>query len=385
MPQLRFFFGLCLLLPFLSKAQPVGYISVENLAIMGSDVSFELYFQTDGSTTDKIYVGHTDIRLEINPASFTNPSINKVENPAFLPADQRGYNTFTPVSTDMGGPIDQAMQKAYFDSTYVALLNTQDLVVYIYGPEVNNLLEFQQQIAEVDDLLNTHCLGRFEITGYNGGNTGLRVKLEEGWPEVGSFDANDVTAPEFEADLVNIMADPILPITWRFQEAKWLPDGQVQLQWGVDKNENTLRYEVRRLGDTENIGLVSAFPGQIVYQWLDARPDPARLIYEIIAIDADGKQHKVNVEVQNLKNASVIQFLIVPNLVKDELLWLSMSPTTEIEGVIRDLEGKIIKQTRYQAGLINYSWEVSDLPTGMYFLEIRQADGHRVMLRFIKS
>ncbi len=150
-------------------AQVVGKLSIENAEIIGSEVFFDLVMQESPTSTGPIYLGHADFVLFFGYTSFLNPTIEKIENPnppgGFV---QNGYCSFIPTTTD-GGANDILCQKSYYDGQFPTFLNSEEIIINLNSPTPNDQTDFELKMARIDAQPSIHRLGRFKITGYQGG------------------------------------------------------------------------------------------------------------------------------------------------------------------------------------------------------------------------
>jgi hypothetical protein len=57
----------------------------------------------------------------------------------------------------------------------------------------------------------------------------------------------------------------------------------------------------------------------------------------------------------------------------------------EATAVLRNELGQAIQQLQLPAGTINHNWDSSNLPRGLYFLELRGAQGYREVLKIVRQ
>jgi hypothetical protein len=169
-------------------------------------------------------------------------------------------------------------------------------------------------------------------------------------------------------------------------------ENAVHLFWQTAQEHNTDHFNIERSIDGNNFnktGQVSAsgdknsvqnysftdvnLPKQFsLGQWL---------YYRLKIVDKDGKFTYSNIETVKAEEA-LSSIKINPNPVRN-ILQISGLPTTVAAKVsILDMYGKTIKKIAVQES--NYFMDVTDLPSGMYFLNVRE-DKKVTNLKFVKE
>lgn len=123
-------------------------------------------------------------------------------------------------------------------------------------------------------------------------------------------------------------------------------------------------------------GLTNPTDCRIAFRYFVINGGPSGANSDYIGIDAFKVDRTLSTEDFFAKN-----FVVYPNPVKDQLQ--IKSHHSEIQSTsIFDLQGRIIKQLT--SNQLELSWNVSDIPSGIYLIEIQNSEGKGTS-KFIKK
>lgn len=166
-----------------------------------------------------------------------------------------------------------------------------------------------------------------------------------------------------------------LPLEWIKLEARLDKDGIVLLQWITLNENNTSHFKVEHSIDAENwetIGRVAAAGTTTEkqnYYFAHQKPVVGANFYRLQQVDINGDF--TYSDIRQIKNDKPNSVLTWNNPVKDKLFMQYVAPEQgQITLDLFNSEGKLIKQQVFevQHGDNNITWEVSDLPSGIYWI-----------------
>ncbi len=179
--------NLLLILLFLISApllfgQVTTKLLINNEHSIGSDYFFDIYMYTTANSIGNALLFGGDIGFTFDNTKFSNITFNKVydPNPPVVQGItiQRGYNTF--VSTNYPDPTDPYTQlfvsKSTFDKTYPTVINNYDIIINLFDHIAFDSTALYDKIPSIDMDSTLHCLGRFQLGGYLGGDVNLALK-----------------------------------------------------------------------------------------------------------------------------------------------------------------------------------------------------------------
>ena len=123
----------------------------------------------------------SDFVFNFEPSVFTNPQLSK-ESYIVGGFVETGYNTFSSIThvnpIDLFDSLNIAsnVQQTYYNHTALTMINTNAFGVALNIIAIGTL-DYNNQIAQIDTQLSTHRLGRYTISGYNGGDNGQAANL----------------------------------------------------------------------------------------------------------------------------------------------------------------------------------------------------------------
>jgi len=363
-------------------AQPGVVLTLSNVNPVGTDFFFDLYLYADSLQGERIYLGESDIHLNFNPAAFNSPGFQKVDNPVPPFGLQNGFNSLQPVLSDNNGAGDVGVQASYHAGIATELRNGDELIINLRSPEAETLLEFRSEIGEIDSLRLTHRLGRFLISGYNGGPAGLSIDAAE--TEIATYDSLDLSAPVLSQYFIELLPDPLLSVRWLGIEAKLLDHQEVEIRWMtgeeinhdyfvVEKGEAEWGFrDLARVEEGEKEGNFKE------YRYVDTEGWGSKARYRIRQVDIDGKFSYSKVVEVNAGYPGELPIRVFPNPVKD-LLYVQFffSEVNFLTYRLLDSRGR-----KLSGGPLDVEggkgWlDCSALTPGLYLLEFWDARGRR--------
>lgn len=141
-------------------------LSIRNQSVNGTNFQFDLYLRN--TNAGDLFLGNADFVLLFNSGNFTNPSLSKV-------GTAPGSNTFVPVT--LNSTNQTVTRTNYFNNTSTAAIVDNELIINLNGPTPSDQTAFNSSVAKIDNTANTHRLGTFQISGYNGGVNDLQWKV----------------------------------------------------------------------------------------------------------------------------------------------------------------------------------------------------------------
>lgn len=231
-----------------------------------------------------------------------------------------------------------------------------------------------------DDGINTFLsasqpLGQNIFTG--GNDDGINTFLAASQPlgqNVYRGGADDGWAVAFTANLA-------LPVVLEDFSGRW-DKSDALLQWRTSQEVNTARFELERSFTGSGFAKIaevtaagqSSVPRNYGYTDTDIKSSlPAGIVYyRLRTVDADGQYSYSGVVVLRYDKGTETQYAVYPNPAKDMMV-VAVTGTLPAHGMLllADAQGRVM--LRQQLTDIRQKLNVSQLPTGIYFLQL--ADG----------
>lgn len=189
----------------------------------------------------------------------------------------------------------------------------------------------------------------------------------------------------FQLDLSNA----VVPVELISFKAKAEERGD-QLTWSTASEVDNDYFQIEYSEDGLEYREIARVPGaaqsfeKLDYEFLHQESKPGLNYYHLSQIDLDGKLNDLGIRV--VEREADIGFAIEPNPVS-EILNLRMEYPTENNGQIDiyNLRGQLVYSEKVwiQAGLANYQFNISELPSGNYLISI-QIERKRYTERVVK-
>lgn len=365
---------LLLLLSTAAYAQIPLRVEVLNQFAIGDKFYFDVYIRTtDGSS---IYLNQTNVALTFDVSAFNNPSISM--DPSLVR-----------LRTIDGRPITPALQ-----ATILKEGANKDVISINYlAPYVDGANQVRNSIAVVDSRLNTHCFGRFIISGYNQSVADIDLKVVT----VARTKSHLATKVNTYTSTGNVGVpgdiDGAADSTFLFVKLgafTALPSGRsAELEWTTQNEVRMYSFEIERsiyvdrnfvkIGEVPSKG----FPNTLsVYRNIDRDvynpQDPIPVYYyRIKYIAENGTSAYSPVRAVNFNEFNEIDLVTWPNPTSDAVN-LQLRNVVDETIIVRLLSrnGAELGQKRFSPNdLIRF--EVANVAPGVYFLEVITSKGKR--------
>lgn len=363
-----------LLLSTAAYAQVPLRVEVLNQFAIGDKFYFDVYMRTtDGSS---IYLNQTNIALTFDVSAFNNPAISM--DPSLVR-----------LRTIDGRPITPALQATILKEG----ANKNVISINYLAPYVDGANQVRNSIAVVDSRLNTHCFGRFIISGYNQSVADIDLKVVT----VARTKSHLATKVNTYTSTGNVGVpgdiDGAADSTFLFVKLgafTALPSGRsAELEWTTQNEVRMYSFEIERsiyvdrnfvkIGEVPSKG----FPNTLsVYRNIDRDvynpQDPIPVYYyRIKYIAENGTSAYSPVRAVNFNEFNEIEMSTWPNPTSDAVN-LQLRNVVDETIIVRLLSrnGAELGQKRFSPNdLIRF--EVANVAPGVYFLEVITSKGKR--------
>lgn len=179
----------------------------------------------------------------------------------------------------------------------------------------------------------------------------------------------------------------IVPVEMLYFEATAMEEG-VLLDWATASELNNAGFEVERSKDGATWEMLNFVKGngttveQQQYKWLDGNPLQRVNYYRLKQVDTNGKYDYSDILVINSTGKDGdVTLVTFPNPVQDVLNYQFEAVEHTVD--IYDQTGRLLISFQ-QGAETTHALSVSDLPSGLYNLILRTADGMKYHQKFIK-
>jgi hypothetical protein len=180
-----------------------------------------------------------------------------------------------------------------------------------------------------------------------------------------------------------------LPVTWASFDVTAMESGN-RLTWSTASEKNADYFQVEYSYDATNFTTLAekikaAGNSNVVKNYSASHPDFSTYVYyRIKQVDVDGRvDYSVVKSVKRTKVATFNVSVFPIPLEKDNILNVKISSVDKSTLVMKmtDITGKIIKSKSYTPNTesISESFDMSNLSTGIYFIEVKNAQGKQVV------
>ncbi len=358
-------------------AQVTVCIEIANEHVDSGYYHFDLYLTTGPSSTGDLNLGNADFRLYFTGSNFTAPVLTNATNPSPQFGIQNGFCTLAPTSTSLFDSL--VLQRSYYDNTALSI-SGDELVLNLNGPTPSTQSAFNTSVAIIDGTSSTHRLGRFQVSGYNGGGAGLSLKTTGALKTVVFTLANDaVGPPAFESSEIT-QECAVLPVEFAEFTASRQADGSVRLDWQTFQEINNDYFEIekqREGGEFEALARVAGagttYETQ-TYRYYDQTKMAKVNYYRLRQVDLDGSFTYSNVVQVNMEET--LEVTVYPNPANTFVTvkidgQRPQAPTMEFfDGAGRMVYATALKANSYETVLPL----PKTLPSGIYHYRVRTAD-----------
>ncbi len=339
--------------------------TIANQVATANSVSFDVYLTRTGS--NDLYIGNADFAFTFNSVNFTNPAFEYIDESNILKNSNGTATT------------------SYNENIVTDILPGNILVININQPAFSNQTQFNSRIAKVDNVISTHKIGRFTLSGIS--NPAGMFNLE--WKTMGSGVNSNIQTLENINPWISSAATctfinpanielPVELISFTSTVSK----NSVVLNWKTASEINNSGFEIERKDINSEWKKISSVQGagttneEKEYSYSDPRLNTGKYKYRLKQIDFNG-----NYEYLNLANEVEVgvpdKFSISQNYPNP------FNPTTKVNYdlqfdskvsiIIYDLTGREVTRmvnTSQPAGYYTVQFNGSNLSSGIYFYNI---------------
>ena len=379
-------FSAVLLMAFQANAQVKAVLSIDNEQVVNGDYEFSIYVRTPADTGGPLYLGNADFVFNYNSSLFTNPTFTKISNETDM-VNSQGQDATVELLVDinLSTDINSSPQNGVLGDMLIVNLNG-------INPGDNSAL--MNNVPLVDEIACTHKIGEFRITGLND-------------PSVSDIDLTWVTNGPIPTDVYsynpNTLDGEQVELGFSEQCARFLPvellkfegwnEGDYnQLAWVTATEENSAYFEVQRStngADFRRIGQVQAAGSSLQtrsYDFQDNQPHIGVGYYRLKMVDRDGSFTYSDVVAIAIKLRDNTAVFPVPTATALNVVYDAVA-TGEITVNIVDALGKVLMTNveNTAQGFNQFSYDVSQLPVGTYFINIADGNEMPVVRPFIRK
>lgn len=201
--------------------------------------------------------------------------------------------------------------------------------------------------------------------------------------------------PVFNLSMNNIslaVAAGAVPVTFSSITARQ-QNKNIAIDWKVENESGIDRYEIERSGNGQSfksIGILNAgagYGGIATYHWLDENALPGNNFYRIKTTDISGKTTYTSV-IKIYAGHTKPSLQVYPNPAPGGMIHLQMNdmPAGTYYAKLLSSAGKamMVKTIIHAEGNSNESMDVSNLPKGMYILEVIHPDHSAAKITVIR-
>jgi hypothetical protein len=383
-------------IPAWSNGNKTGHaLDVGGYSLLNCDADFSI---TGGGTFEKVRGTMGPPSPSVIHANFTVPgSTERIQ----FSTDFTGSSSYSTIQVDFTSAVtnlsfkiadidkESSTSNTYFDKVTV----TGTYGTTIYNPAITKY----DALTDPNFLILSGNSAQVNTTSGEGGDAASDATDQRGTINV-DFAGTSITSITMRFENASgVTADPdiqifavgsfsfvqsILPVILsRFTANRIGQD--VRLDWTTAQEMNSSLFNIEKSGNGQNwetIGTVAASGNsnsEINYYYTDRNPAGDVLFYRLKEKDIDGK-YKYS-SITKISSASMLNIQVYPNPFTDNITLILHSNTEQLVNVVlTDITGKQVKaiQSRLFTGNNNILLSrLDDLPTGIYYLEIRNNEG----------
>lgn len=389
------------LLSSLSFGQLVMDVIISNEVVNGGAVEFDIQFRQNAASSGPIYFHNGDMVVLFNTASFTNPTVEKLTGPPCF-YFQHGFNNFistnfTDVDNSQNCMTAFNVKQPYFDGQFPTsdFVGDGEAIINFNPINVDNASDHANKIAVIGTTPST--LGRFRITGHNGGAADLAVKFPAP-PSPQADDGNgdgslsplvssafSLNPGTLQSDPVELANDPLPVELTKFEANKYNKNSSI-LRWQTASEQNSWYYVIERALEgtddwdaIEKVDAVGQSNETQTYQYIDrdvfrGTVATETFLYRLRIVDQDDSFEYSNIESvrfgETLVGGGVKTF---PNPAKDGLHIqiasdIAQKPT-DVE--VYDIVGKLVyvQQIAPDADYAYIEFGLAQIQSGSYMVQ----------------
>ena len=230
------------------------------------------------------------------------------------------------------------------------------------------------------------CSSTFADLGINGSELKVgftktssmrrRLRARFRYPLANSLTGQVYSPWRYEGSSEQMHSVGALPVDWLYFEAEGINDNQAKLTWATANENNNLGFYIERSTNGqswESIGFVSGTNQMVThtYYFIDVNPFQPVSYYRLKQVDYDGKYDYSKLVVLHFdRNLREVNFY--PNPATDGIEISIPGNRKHITLDLVDVAGKVVRSQDFFGSQTYMS--VSDIETGIYFLQIIEGD-----------
>lgn len=370
----KYFYILLFSLPSFLFAQVEVEVTIENITISGTDVLFDIYLRATSS--DELYLGNADFKLNFNSANFTNPNLSvEAATCTFVVTD--------PGTVPFAGFNNLVAQGTYFNGISPSI-SGNELIINLNGPAPGTQTAFDQGVAVIDNTASTHRLGTFRLSGIsNASGMGGFTWITTGTIPTRVFSLGENTP--FTSTMVTMLTatnptDFTLPVELTKIEA--IPtSAAIAVTWESSSEQDFSGYEVERSTDGKTFDKIAWVAGKgnaveaASYSHKDAAvKENITYYYRLKMIDLDGTYEYSPIRSAAIEGSSDWKVEVYPNPVSEAFTVTVNSDASETGTLsIFNINGQLVHRQplSLSEGLQQYVIQRSDLSAGIYYMQVQ--------------
>lgn len=344
--------------------------TIRNQTVIGSNFQFDLYIRANNA--QPIFLANADFVLTFNATSFTNPVLTKV-------GTAPGSNTFVP--TDQTGVNLLLTRNNYFNNTSITTITGNELIINLNGPTPSDQTAFNSSVARIDNTIDVHRLGTFQISGYHGGDNGVQ------WKTIGSGIITQVfemaNTGNFNSSIVTLtVANGIstfqdLPNTTLNQDAILVACDSIKSKMIIQNSATTTDVEYKA---GVSITLLPGFHAMKGVNFTAKIENNCRTnSLQSTEVEVVARQNSSSSEsFSSPLNQSInpIELKVFPNpFIGTTNIQLELPSEVDVQMYLYNLQGQLLKKvlplTRLPEGAHHLSMQANSLPAGIYLLILK--------------
>lgn len=269
-------------------------------------------------------------------------------------------NTATPTWTNVEGPTGSAVELASARSALIAKAN--NALFYMVGTSTG--------LYATDALSGATTSWTRVGTNSDIGlavSVELRLRTSDNKAVLGTH-GNGLFLLEFP---------PVLPVEMTYFTGKVKDQNNVQLDWGTATEIDNEGFDIERSIDGQSYEKVGFVAGngtsynEQSYSYTDINVPAGKWYYRLKQVDGDGAYEYSQVITVNISSEIKELAKVFPNPTRGAFtIELNQVNTDNVTISLHDRVGRIIRTTTYDNRQNTYSFDNSDLPSGIYFVKV---------------
>lgn len=268
-----------------------------------------------------------------------------------------------------------------------------NIVGYDNGSEVVRLDGFNTKTDGAQGNANNRVTFTKETTFITGGSTSGLLAFGTGWQNIDKV-VFEVADPDLRYNYLNVAIDNIdfspavtgtLPITLQSFDAAVKGNG-VDLKWKSGTEVNNKEYLISHSTNGVDYKVLSKIPSnnEMSYSYTHLFPAAGRNYYKLQQQDFNGELNDVKVEVVNYTLSDSDEITFFPNPTTDQLTIRFEKKEFKSVDVV-NVNGNVVYTQSIPESEYESRINVSSLPKGIYFLQMKDYSNKTTSRKFIKK